>query len=168
MSDQAWDTNIMSHKLAWIKQLFSLVSPNRPKKPPHLLKELWIPETASVLVFDLQNVPKHLRLSEKDTVCQQSHAVYVSVVLNYYSPNNVTFSAMWKKNDNRWQMSLFLTVWRAIHISRTWHKCTSGVTLWKNRLQPVVLLFYNCTLKKGMHNLKYLWVLFYWATDRLQ
>lgn len=29
LSDQALDTNILNHKLAWIKHLFSLVSPNR-------------------------------------------------------------------------------------------------------------------------------------------
>lgn len=52
---------------------------------------LWIPETASVLVFNLKNVPKHFSLSQKDTVCQQSHSVYVSVVLNYYTLNNVTW-----------------------------------------------------------------------------
>lgn len=51
---------------------------------------LWIPETASVLVFILKNVPKHFSLSQKDTVCQQMQAVYISVVLNYYTRSNVT------------------------------------------------------------------------------
>lgn len=32
MSDHARDTNILSHKLAWIKHLFSLLIPNRVKK----------------------------------------------------------------------------------------------------------------------------------------
>lgn len=66
----------------------------KKKKKTHLLMGLWIPETASVLVFNLKNVPKHFSLPQKDTVCQQSHAVYVSVVLNYYASNNVTFSAL--------------------------------------------------------------------------
>lgn len=63
-------------------------------KKTHLLMELWITETASVLVFKLKNVPKHFSLSQKDTVCQQRRAVYVSVVLNYRARKNVTFCAL--------------------------------------------------------------------------
>lgn len=44
---------------------------------------LWIPGAASVLVFKLKNVPKDFSLSQKDTICQQSHLVYVSVALHF-------------------------------------------------------------------------------------
>ena len=37
----------------------------------------------------------------------------------------------------------------------------------KTRTRPVVLSFCHRVPTKGMHNLKYLWVFLYWATDRL-
>lgn len=47
---------------------------------------LWIPETASVLVFILKNVPKHFSLSQKDTVCQQdASSLYLSCAELLYS-----------------------------------------------------------------------------------
>lgn len=50
---------------------------------------LWIPETASVLVFILKNVPKHFSLSQKDTVCQQDASSIINY--NYYTRSNVTW-----------------------------------------------------------------------------
>lgn len=110
---------------------------------------LWILETASVSVFKLKNVPKHLSLSQKDTICQQSHSVYVSVVLHFLYSNNVT----WMTNE----VNFCLFEEPVMYL-----KCeTSTHLMWKYGKNSGQLLSYN------WQNLKYLWVVSYWAAHRL-